>query len=137
MHHDPEITSYLFEHARDIILVIDADDGQILDANRAAEAAYGYTRVGAPLARKILDLRAEPEGFADRMRPAGEAGSMSKRCTAGAMARRSPSRSARQRHDVGAAVPVQHHPGHHRAKALRGGARGAAGRHAARAPAPR
>ncbi|MBL0220937.1 MAG: PAS domain S-box protein [Myxococcales bacterium] len=73
MHHDPEITSYLFEHARDIILVIDADDGQILDANRAAEAAYGYTRAEL-LARKILDLRAEPEGFADQMRLAGEAG---------------------------------------------------------------
>ncbi len=59
MHHDPEITSYVFEHARDIILVIDADTGRIVDANGAAEVGYGYTREEL-LALRIFDLRVEP-----------------------------------------------------------------------------
>jgi PAS domain S-box-containing protein len=33
-----------FEHARDILLVIRASDGRILEANQAAEKAYGYPR---------------------------------------------------------------------------------------------
>ncbi len=74
MHHEPEITSYLFEHARDIILVIDADSAQILDANQAAEVAYGYTR-GELLEMKIFALRVEPaRGVADQMRVADAGG---------------------------------------------------------------
>jgi PAS domain S-box-containing protein len=56
--HNPEVTGYLFEHARDIILVIDAEDGRIVAANRAAEGAYRCTRE-ALLALKIFDLRLE------------------------------------------------------------------------------
>ena len=58
MQHDPEVTGYLFEHARDIILVIDAGDGRIVAANRAAESAYRYTREEL-LTLRIFDLRLE------------------------------------------------------------------------------
>lgn len=54
---DPEIARFLFEHARDILLVIDADSGQIIDANLAAEHAYGYGRE-ALLGLTIFQLRA-------------------------------------------------------------------------------
>lgn len=74
MHHDPEITSYLFEHARDIILVIDVDDGRIIDANAAAEVAYGYPR-DQLLGLKIFELRVEPPpGVEDQMRTANTEG---------------------------------------------------------------
>ena len=74
MHHAPEITSYLFEHARDIILVIDADNGLILDANGAAESAYGYSR-DELLALTIFRLRVEPTpGVAQQMRVANTEG---------------------------------------------------------------
>lgn len=56
--HDADITGYLFEHARDIILVIDADHGSIIDANLAAERAYQYAREEL-LALSIYDLRVE------------------------------------------------------------------------------
>jgi PAS domain S-box-containing protein len=49
----------LFEHVRDIVLMIDADSGMIIDANRAAELAYKCTRDDL-LAMSIFDLR--PEG---------------------------------------------------------------------------
>jgi PAS domain S-box-containing protein len=62
---DPEITGYLFEHARDIILVIDADDGTVIDANRAAEVAYGYTREEL-MALKVFDLRPEASPAVER-----------------------------------------------------------------------
>ena len=61
MQHDPDITAYLFEHARDIILVIDADDGCIIDVNAAAERAYGYRREEL-LEMTIFDLRPDPTG---------------------------------------------------------------------------
>lgn len=74
MHHDPEITSYLFEHAQDIILVVDADDGRILDANGAAEVAYGYPR-NELLSLTIFDLRVEPNpGVSAQMRAASSEG---------------------------------------------------------------
>jgi len=74
MQHDPEITSYLFEHARDLILVIDADTGAIIDANEAAVAAYGYAR-DELLARSIFDLRVEaPPGVEHQMRVANVEG---------------------------------------------------------------
>ncbi|MBD1822103.1 PAS domain S-box protein [Cyanobacteria bacterium FACHB-DQ100] len=46
----------LSEHSRDIVLYL-AKDGQILEANRAAEQAYGYARTEL-LSMKIADLRA-------------------------------------------------------------------------------
>ena len=39
-----EIARVGFEHARDVLLVICAETGQIVDANLAAQAAYQYTR---------------------------------------------------------------------------------------------
>ncbi len=54
--HNPEIASYLFEHARDILLVIDAESGRIVDANEAAVLAYGYSRADL-LERTIFELR--------------------------------------------------------------------------------
>lgn len=48
----------LFNHSRDIMLFV-AEDGRIIEANTAAEAAYGYTREEL-LARTVLELRAEP-----------------------------------------------------------------------------
>jgi PAS domain S-box-containing protein len=59
MAHDAEITGYLFKHARDVILVICARTGNIIDANPAAEEAYRYTRAEL-LARSIYDLRSKP-----------------------------------------------------------------------------
>jgi two-component system, cell cycle sensor histidine kinase and response regulator CckA len=47
----------LAKHARDIFLVIDRSDGSILDANPAAERAYGYS-LAELRSMKILDLRA-------------------------------------------------------------------------------
>jgi two-component system, LuxR family, sensor kinase FixL len=55
--HNPEIATYLFEHARDILLVIDAETGQLIDANQAAELAYGYDR-STLLGLTIFQLRA-------------------------------------------------------------------------------
>jgi two-component system sensor kinase FixL len=73
MRHDPDITAYLFEHARDIILVIDVDDGRIIDANAAAERAYGYSR-DELLARSIFDLRPDASGVTQQMRVADAQG---------------------------------------------------------------
>jgi PAS domain S-box-containing protein len=47
----------LFEHAHDIFLFVRLSDGRILEANRAAERAYGYTRAEL-LAMNIAGLRA-------------------------------------------------------------------------------
>jgi|GEM_PF-5713915 len=47
----------LAEQARDIILFVRQRDGRIVEANHAAELAYGYTREEL-LARTIFDLRA-------------------------------------------------------------------------------
>ncbi len=52
----------LFEHAGDIFLFVRLEDGRILDANRAAERAYGYSRTEL-LGLHINDLRA-PETLA-------------------------------------------------------------------------
>jgi two-component system sensor kinase FixL len=67
MQHDPDITAYLFEHARDIILVIDADDGRVIDVNAAAEKAYGYSRQEI-LALTIYDLRPDPSTVTEQMK---------------------------------------------------------------------
>lgn len=53
----PEIATYHFEHARDILLVIDADTGVIVDANEAACEAYGYP-IERLLGLTILEIRA-------------------------------------------------------------------------------
>ncbi|MDW8403331.1 PAS domain S-box protein [Chloroflexus sp.] len=47
----------LSAHARDIVLFVRARDGQILEANAAAERAYGYSRAEL-CSRTIYDLRA-------------------------------------------------------------------------------
>jgi PAS domain S-box-containing protein len=52
----------LFEHVRDIVLMIDADNGTILDANHAAELAYGYSR-DELIAMKVFDLRPDIEDY--------------------------------------------------------------------------
>ncbi|MBD2156585.1 PAS domain S-box protein [Leptolyngbya sp. FACHB-16] len=46
----------LSEHSRDIVLFIDKD-GRIIEANQAAERAYGYSRIQL-LSLKLSDLRA-------------------------------------------------------------------------------
>ncbi len=72
--HDPEIATFLFEHARDILLVIDAESGQIADANEAAELAYGYSRAEL-LARTIFELRvADPGPVTSQMERANAEG---------------------------------------------------------------
>ena len=49
-----------FSEARDAIVVIDGETEQILEANRAALALYGYS--GQDICRlKVADLSAEPE----------------------------------------------------------------------------
>jgi PAS domain S-box-containing protein len=74
--HDPQITGYLFEHARDVILVIDAVTGAIVDANRAAEEAYQYSR-DELLALTIYENRAGARpSVADQMRIADSEGLM-------------------------------------------------------------
>lgn len=74
MEHDANIASYLFEHARDIILVIDAGSGSIIDANHAAETAYQYAR-SELLAMQIYGLRIEPSfSVTDQMRRASSDG---------------------------------------------------------------
>jgi PAS domain S-box-containing protein len=65
----------LFEHSRDMILFVRLSDGRILEANRAAEQAYGYTRIEL-LALTIRDLRS-PETQAQiggQMQQASSAG---------------------------------------------------------------
>lgn len=48
-----------FESSRDVLLIVRAQDGRILDLNPAAVAAYGYSR-SELLAMTVFDLRAEP-----------------------------------------------------------------------------
>lgn len=64
----------LFEHVRDIVLMIDADTGAIIDANHAAELAYHGTREQL-LAMSIFDLRPDTTNRVGRqMRVADECG---------------------------------------------------------------
>lgn len=72
--HDPEIATLLFEHARDIVLVIDAESGALVDANAAAELAYGYERAEL-LGLTIFQLRvADPEPVSAQMQRANHEG---------------------------------------------------------------
>jgi two-component system sensor kinase FixL len=64
----------LHEHVRDILLVINADTGQIVEANNAAVRAYQYTR-DELVARTIYDLRLEnPPAVVAQMRTADRTG---------------------------------------------------------------
>ena len=49
----------LFRDSADVMLVIDPADGWIVDANRAAEAFYGYDR-DQLLSRSVVDINADP-----------------------------------------------------------------------------
>jgi len=72
--HDSEIASYGFEHARDILLVISAETGRIVDANLAALATYRYPRAEL-LQKTIFELRAADPGLvAEQMRRADTEG---------------------------------------------------------------
>lgn len=51
---------HLFELESDALFLIDNETGQILEANRAAEVLYGYSRAEL-LQRKNTDLSAEPD----------------------------------------------------------------------------
>lgn len=71
-----ELYRELHDHVRDIILVIDADTGQIVEANRAAQAAYGYGR-DELLELAIYDLRVEaPPSVSSQMRTANQQGAL-------------------------------------------------------------
>jgi PAS domain S-box-containing protein len=61
-----EIPRFLFDHARDIILVIDGTSGSIVDANRAAEQAYLYSR-DQLIGMTIFDLRPGSATVVDQM----------------------------------------------------------------------
>lgn len=64
----------MFEHARDILLVIDGESGHIVDANAAAEAAYGYPR-DELLSRTIHAIRAaDPDTVPAQMAAASKQG---------------------------------------------------------------
>lgn len=74
MARDAAITEHIFEHARDIILVINAETGAFVDANRAAELAYGFNRAEL-LQMHIFDLRVEsPREVEQQMQRAGSEG---------------------------------------------------------------
>lgn len=61
----------LSQHTRDIVLFIRASDGRIIEANRAAETAYGYDRASL-LSKTIHELRdpATRNGILDQMEQA-------------------------------------------------------------------
>ncbi|NVB83398.1 MAG: PAS domain-containing sensor histidine kinase [Kofleriaceae bacterium] len=71
--HAPEISRFFFEHARDILVVLDAVDGRVVDANEAAELAYGYPR-SELLDMTVYDLRADPADVPVQMKAADMAG---------------------------------------------------------------
>ncbi|MBA3542209.1 MAG: HAMP domain-containing histidine kinase [Deltaproteobacteria bacterium] len=70
---DEPLARYLYEHARDIILVIDPDSGWIVEVNRAAELAYRYTR-DELLALTIYNLRVDAAPVLGQMRMANTDG---------------------------------------------------------------
>jgi len=71
-----ELYRELHDHVRDIILVVDADTGRIVEANRAAEAAYQYPRAEL-LALAVYDLRAgSPPSVAEQMWAVGRQGAL-------------------------------------------------------------
>jgi PAS domain S-box-containing protein len=74
MARDAAITEHIFEHARDIILVICAKTGAFVDVNPAAELAYGYSHAEL-LGMHIFDLRVQcPTEVAQQMQRASTEG---------------------------------------------------------------
>lgn len=71
--HDPEISQFFFEHARDILIVLDAATGRVVDANAAAEIAYGYPREEL-IGMTVYQLRADPTDVRLQMAAADMAG---------------------------------------------------------------
>jgi PAS domain S-box-containing protein/putative nucleotidyltransferase with HDIG domain len=65
----------LFAEARDIMWFVRAEDGRIVEANAAAEAAYGYSR-DELLALRLADMRADGQSPAliEQMHAAGAGG---------------------------------------------------------------
>jgi two-component system NtrC family sensor kinase len=63
----------LREHAHDVLLFIGAKDGRILEANHAAERAYGYTRQEL-VSMHIRELRHDTSDFETQFRRASESG---------------------------------------------------------------
>lgn len=63
---DSEIETCFFENARDILLVLDAATGLVIDANVAAQHAYGYSR-DELLALTVFQLRADPTDVPQQM----------------------------------------------------------------------
>lgn len=63
---DPAIEARFFEHARDILLVLDADTGRVIDANHAATQAYGYPH-DELTTLTIHQLRADARDVAQQM----------------------------------------------------------------------
>ena len=111
----------LARHTRDVVLFVRRRDGRLLEANAAAETAYGYTREEL-LERTIFDLRSA-------RRRADHAGANGGRGQPGRAVRDAPPPPGRNlvprrgelaRHDpwrrAGAA---QRHSGHHRARSCR------------------
>jgi len=70
---DPEIEKRFFEHARDILLVLDAVSGRVIDANEAAVEAYGYTREELR-ELDVFALRADPSDVPQQMAAANAGG---------------------------------------------------------------
>ena len=65
----------LFAEARDIMWFVRADDGRIVEANAATEAAYGYSREEL-LELTLADLRCDGDGalLAEQLKQAGASG---------------------------------------------------------------
>ena len=70
---DPTIETRFFENARDILLVLDAESGRVIDANAAALAAYGYSR-DELLTLTVFQLRADPSDVPQQMAAASAGG---------------------------------------------------------------
>jgi PAS domain S-box-containing protein len=74
--HDPANASFLLEHVRDVLFVVDADTGEIVDANAAAVTLYGYPREEL-VGKTIFELRAiDPDVARRQMVEANAAGGL-------------------------------------------------------------
>ena len=75
---DPQLCDLLLEHSPDIMLIIRCDDGRVIDASRAASAAYHYQP------EELRSLTIQNLRAADAPHPALQ------RCSGERMARHSP-----------------------------------------------
>ena len=116
----------LARHTRDIVLFIRRADGRIVEANAAAEAAYGYSREEL-LERTIFNLRSSDDVPATQAQmAAADLGGHPVRGAAppaGWIAVSRGGELARHDHRRGARA-AQRDPGHHRACARRAVAAG-------------